>query len=335
MLTLVVSPLLAQNESGLPTNAKAQKSYREGMNYVDRHMLLAALDSFKNADKQDGRHCAACQQQIIKYGIQLQDWKSAETAASQMIDEAGSAKSLADAHYVLGIVLMDEGLNKHKEEPFERAHEEMNKALAADANFPEAVFQDALSLAHANQDAAAKAQFERYLNMVPASDPKRQRALRFIRQPDLARGRIAPAFTVTALDGQRVSLDDLNGKVVLIDFWATWCPPCREALPHIQSIARKFQGQPLVILSVSLDADDKKWKAFVAHNDMTWLNYRDGGFDGPLATLFDVHAIPHTFTIDADGMLQSEAVGDSAMEGKLKKLIARAVEVQTEASTKP
>jgi thiol-disulfide isomerase/thioredoxin len=144
---------------------------------------------------------------------------------------------------------------------------------------------------------------------------------------------MAPAFAVNTLDGQHVSLDDLTGKVVLIDFWATWCGPCREALPHMQQIAKKFQGQPLVVLSVSLDSDEQKWKDFVAKNSMTWVHYRDGGFTGPVASMFGVKAIPQTFTIDADGVLQDEHIGDAAIEGKLKKLVARAQELQ--ASQKP
>ena len=68
---------------------------------------------------------------------------------------------------------------------------------------------------------------------------------------------------------------------------------------------------------------------------MAWPQYRDGGFTGPIATLFAVHAIPHTFTIDADGILQEEHIGDASVEGKLKKLIARARELQpTEAIVK-
>ena len=67
-----------------------------------------------------------------------------------------------------------------------------------------------------------------------------------------------------------------------------------------------------------------QWKEFVAKNEMSWPQYRDGGFTGPIARLFDVRAIPHTFTIDADGILQDEHIGDAAIEGKIKKLIARA-----------
>jgi hypothetical protein len=72
----------------------------------------------------------------------------------------------------------------------------------------------------------------------------------------------------------------------------------------MQQIAKNFQGQPLVVLSVSLDSDEQKWKDFITKNGMTWVQYRDGGFTGPVANLFGVKAIPQTFTIDVDGVLQ-------------------------------
>lgn len=333
LLAFAVAPLRAQEEMAGPTDEKAQKSYKQGMNYLNQHMTVAAFESFKKADKQDGGRCKACQKRVIKYGIELGDWKAAETAAEEMVEEAQGAKDLALAHYQFGIILMDEGLTRHKDEIFERAHDEMTKALAAVEDFPMAIYNDGLALAHLNQDAAAKAQFERFAKMAPAGDPNRQRALLFISQPEMARARMAPPFAVTTLSGKRISLDDLKGKVVLIDFWATWCGPCREALPHMREIARKFQGQPLVILSVSLDSDENKWKEFVTKNGMIWMNCRDGSFDGPLAKMFDVHAIPHTFTIDADGVLQDEHIGDAAIEGKLKKQIARAQQMQAAVNT--
>jgi thiol-disulfide isomerase/thioredoxin len=181
-----------------------------------------------------------------------------------------------------------------------------------------------MALAHLRQDAAAKAQFEIFLKTAPPSDVDRARAQRFIDDPALARARMAPPFSITTLRGRQVSLDGLTGKVVLIDFWATWCGPCREALPNIQEIARKFSGQPLVILSVSLDSDDAAWRKFVAKHDMTWLQYRDGYWNGPLAHLFGVTEIPHTFTIDADGVLADEHIGDANIEKRLKKLCAQA-----------
>jgi len=131
----------------------------------------------------------------------------------------------------------------------------------------------------------------------------------------------------TTLDGQHISMDSLAGKVVLIDFWATWCGPCRAALPSIQRIARKFEGQPLIVLSISLDSDEDKWKSFVQKNQMTWLQVRDGGFNGAVSKRFGVTAIPATFSIDADGVLEDQHVGEADIEGKLKKMVARATEM--------
>ena len=333
LLVCIVAPLSGQQSTEGPTSEKAQKSYKEGFEYLKRGMADSALDSFKKADKQDGGHCAACQKQMIKYGIELRDWKSAEFAASELVADAQGEKNIALAHYQFGIVYFREGLDKHKDELFSRAHEQFTQAVAAVPNFPDAIFADGRALAQLKQDDAAKAQFEQFVKLRSIDNPDRQRALRYISQPELARARMAPPFAVTTLDGQRVSLDDLNGKVVLLDFWATWCGPCREAIPHMRSIAKNFHGQPLVVLSVSLDTDEQKWREFINKNEMNWLHYRDGGFNGPIARMFGVEAIPHTFTIDADGVLQDEHIGDASIEGKLKKLVSRAHELQ--AAEKP
>jgi hypothetical protein len=79
----------------------------------------------------------------------------------------------------------------------------------------------------------------------------------------------------------------------------------------------------------SLDSDEQKWKDFIGKNEMTWSQYRDGGFEGRIAKMFDVTALPHTFSIDADGVHQEEHIGDAAIEGKLKKLLGRARELQS------
>ena len=131
---------------------------------------------------------------------------------------------------------------------------------------------------------------------------------------------------MTTLDGRQVSMDGLEGQVVLIDFWATWCAPCREALPRIREIAHQFEGKPLVVLSISLDKDQDKWKSFVDKNRMTWLQYRDASSDVSVARIFGVSVIPQTFTIDADGVLEDQHVGDADIERKIRKLVARALE---------
>jgi peroxiredoxin len=327
-LACVVTPVWAQEKPDGPTDGKAQKTYKEAFQALHEDKMIWAVDGFKKADKQDGGHCFACQKEMIKYGAALGDWKTAEFAAGEMVAEAHGNQDIAVAQYQLAVVLNAEGLQKKKDEFFTRAHDEIAKALAADSAFPEALFLDGRVLAELQQDDAAKARFEELVKMQPGDNPDKQRALRYINRPELARARLAPAFAVTTLDGQRVSMDDLQGQVVLLDFWATWCGPCREALPRMKDIARKFAGQPLVILSVSLDSDEQRWKDFIAKNGMTWPQYRDAGFNGAVAKLFSVSEIPHTFTIDSDGIVQEEHIGDASIEGKLKKLVARARESQ-------
>ena len=91
----------------------------------------------------------------------------------------------------------------------------------------------------------------------------------------------------------------------------------------MKKIAKDLAGQPLVIISISWDDDAAKWKAFIAKNEMTWVQYRDA--DHSLSNKFGVEAIPHYFTIDSDGVLTAEMLGSgSDVEGKLKKLLARA-----------
>jgi peroxiredoxin len=320
---------LPQEKPDGPTDEKAKKTYANAMEETkSRGKLPFALDDFKKADKQDGGHCKACQRQMVKYGTELGEWKTAELAANEMIADAGAPKEIALAHYQYAAVLVKEGKEKHKDEIFSRAHDEIGKALAAVQNFPDAIYLDGVALASIGQDDPAKARFEQFVKARPADDPQRQRAERFIARPELVRAKLVPNFSVTTTDGRKISMDDLQGKVVLLDFWATWCGPCREALPHIQQVAKKFKDEPLVVLSVSLDTDEHAWKEFIEKHEMTWPQYRDAGFSGTIAKMFGVNAIPHTFTIDADGVLQEEHVGDASLEGKLKKLIARAHEVQ-------
>jgi hypothetical protein len=193
---------LAQEKTEGPGDEKAQKTYKGALEYLHERKTALALDDFKKADKQDGGHCLACQKQMIKYGLELGEWKTAELAAQEMVAEFQGERDTAIAHYQFAMVLMDEGLAKHKDDFFVRVHEEITKALAAHANFPEALLVDGRALAQLRQDDEAKAKFEEFVKMKPAEDPNRQRALRYITRPELARARMAPPFVVTTMGSE-------------------------------------------------------------------------------------------------------------------------------------
>jgi thiol-disulfide isomerase/thioredoxin len=137
----------------------------------------------------------------------------------------------------------------------------------------------------------------------------------------------SPIFEATQANFETEVIGASFEQPVLIDFWATWCGPCNEELPQMKKIAKDFAGQPLVIISVSWDSDETKWKDFIAKNEMSWVQYRDA--DHELSRRFAIDAIPHYFTIDSDGVLTSEMLGEgSDVEGKLKKLVAKAKAAQ-------
>lgn len=330
IVTLAIASITAsaQQSGSAPTDAKAQRTYAEAVQDFHNHRYGEALNKFKKADKQDSEHCIACEEQALSLATQLGDFKAADSLSRLLIANSHSPEEMARAHYGRGALLLQEGIAKKKSDLLTAADQEFKESLASNPKDVNSLYADAIALARLGQDDPAREKFKAAAELSRPGTVDRTRALRFAARPELARERMAPAFALIAEGGQRVSLDDLQGKVVLLDFWATWCGPCREALPHMRRIAQKFSGEPLVILSISLDPDEKKWKDFIAKNEMTWLQYRDGGFEGPMARLFSVNSIPHTFSIDADGVLQEENVGDASIEGKLKKLISKAREAQ-------
>jgi thiol-disulfide isomerase/thioredoxin len=192
-----------------------------------------------------------------------------------------------------------------------------------DPNNLSAVFYDGSVLARMGRLDDAAREFSAYAAAASPDDPSRSRAQLFARNPKLSLEPMAPPFLVTALDGSTFSLDAMRGKVVLIDFWATWNAPSREELSEIKKIVNHFAGQPLVVLTVSWDQDDIGWRAYVAKNDMKWLQYRDA--DHKLTGLFGVKWVPEYYIVDSNGMLLPGKLTDgSTVAGKLKPLIERA-----------
>jgi thiol-disulfide isomerase/thioredoxin len=332
---LAVAPCLHAADSqqapkpGEPTDPKARKTWDSAVDWQKGRRYSAAISDFRKANQQDGGHCTECLNRAYSLANQLPDYKLAESVAREMLAGAVTPQEKAAAHFQIGMSMQREALvdKKNLDKCFADSCGEFKAALEAVPHWTAPHYALGYSLARLHQDDAARQEFSAFVDQDKSNPALHERVARYLLNMDLARATMAPAFSLVALDGQHVSLDGLTGKVVLIDFWATWCGPCRQALPHIRKIAEKFKDQPLVVLSISLDTDDAKWRGFVAKNEMTWLQYRDAGFDGHIATLFSVHAIPATFSIDADGVLEDQHVGDGDIEGKLKKMVAHAVEV--------
>nr|BCX00074.1 MAG: hypothetical protein KatS3mg041_0120 [Bacteroidota bacterium] len=121
---------------------------------------------------------------------------------------------------------------------------------------------------------------------------------------NLSEGAQAPDFSATDMEGRTVSLTQFRGKVVLLDFWATWCQPCIEELPNLKAVWRKYRDKGLVIIGISLDEDIEAWKRFVRREQMDWVHIGGGsGWEDPVARQYRVQAIPATFLLDREGKI--------------------------------
>ncbi len=130
------------------------------------------------------------------------------------------------------------------------------------------------------------------------------------------KGQEFPDFTAKdALSGQEFSLRDLRGKVVLIDFWATWCGPCVRELPSVKRIYSRFKDQGLEIVSISLDSDPKRFESFVRQKGMTWRHVMEGGGWGTrLAQQYGVNSIPLMIVVDAKGVVVADGLRGRRLE---------------------
>jgi peroxiredoxin len=285
------------------------------------------LARWKNANKIAKGQCVECMHQMIVYQIEQSQWKDVVSTATQLDAITADPREKFFAEAERGAALMHTNDDQPKPEQLKEAEASMRSALAIVPKNANLIYIEGRALAMMGRDDEATQMFRNYLDAVKMSDPYRTRVEHFIENPRLAALRMAPAFKLTTSEGEQISLDDMGGKVVLLDFWATWCGPCKESLPDIQRVAKKFADQPFVVVSISSDSDANAWRTFVAKNNMTWRQYRDA--DGALQRAYGVSTITRYFTIDTDGALQSVKVGAGAdIEGDIRKLLKKAADVE-------
>jgi thiol-disulfide isomerase/thioredoxin len=314
-----------------PTNSNAQKSYDDGLKLLEKGRPDTAVDAFRRADQLDGGHCFMCELEAWDSAMQDFEFQYAEDQSKIMLGNVTAPAMKAQAEYMLGKATLSLGIQVDGDSQLEEADAAFQAAVQLKPNYFDSIYEDGIALAYLKRDEQATTRFKSFLKLAGPDELNYGRAQRLSERPELARTKLAPNFRVTTLDGKTITLESFAGKVVLIDFWAMWCPPCHRALPHLQKIAQEYAGQPFVVLSISLDPDDGKWREFTSKNHMTWPQYRDGGYDGKIATLFGVRGIPNTIIVDANGVFKEQDLGSADIDGKIKELVARAVEASAHA----
>jgi peroxiredoxin len=157
---------------------------------------------------------------------------------------------------------------------------------------------------------------------LPESDYTKRLVADAAKLPKTTEGAIAPEISLLSPEGDSVSLSDLRGKVVLIDFWASWCGPCRKENPNVKRVYDKFKDKGFEIYGVSLDDNAGRWKAAIAKDGLPWYHVSDlKGWRSSAAQLYGVHSIPQTFLIDKDGTIIKAGLRGPELEMYLDRLM--------------
>jgi peroxiredoxin len=142
----------------------------------------------------------------------------------------------------------------------------------------------------------------------------------------LAEGSKFPDFSEKDLAGKPLSIANYKGKVVLIDFWATWCPPCRAELPNVVKTYEKHHADGFEIIGISLDRaqDREKLVSFLKDKNMAWPQFFDGNYwQNKLAVKYGVNSIPATYLLDGQGIIIGKDLRGEDLEQAVAKTLAR------------
>jgi len=140
-----------------------------------------------------------------------------------------------------------------------------------------------------------------------AGTPREREIQRFIDEPSRVRKDFAPEFSTTLRSGEKINLDALKGKVVVLDFWGTWCTACRVSLPLLRSLAASVDPEKAAIISIDEDDPKQQWEQFVQRNRMNWSQVYDG--DRSMRRAFAVDGFPRYFVLSKDGIILAQFKG--------------------------
>ena len=129
-------------------------------------------------------------------------------------------------------------------------------------------------------------------------------------------------FKLPSQNGDSIQLSSLKGKVFVIDFWASWCAPCRMANKWMVKLYSKYKDKGFEILSVSIDENDKDWKRAMKADKLNWLQVNDdGGWNSRTATRWQINSIPFSFLVDKSGNIVAYDLDKEQLENKIRELL--------------
>jgi len=275
-----------------------------------RRRFEDALKSYKRANDMRDKKSAECLLGMAQAYFGLEAYKNVVDSCEKVIEVApGDVQSLAQAYNYEGIALQTQA-NIKDQKKLADAEAAFRKGLALSVELPILRYNLGFTLLELGRDAEGIVELKKYVEAQP-NGSKAESAARLIENPRRAREAYAPDFSLTTADGEFVSLEDLRGKVLLLDFWGTWCPPCVASVPALRDLQKRFAKDPqFKMISVSVnDVDEAKWRGFIDKNQMVWTQYLDR--DHHIQRAFEVRAFPTYILIDAEGIVRFREITSS------------------------
>ena len=306
-------------DSGAKTieqQSEFEKAFDEARVLAAQGRLEDAIDAYRKAAKLQADKCAPCFQMIGHANLQLGKLKESAAAFRQAVELKPANE--ADLYNVLGVVLYLE----NKKESFEQAAVALQRAIdLSGGKLVMAYYNLGFALIKSGKEQQGIEALKKFIELAPAAGEAAQ-ARAVIGNPKMVDARIATSFDVKSSSGEELSLEKLRGKIVLLDFWASWCGPCRVDMPEVRKIWKKYNSDHFLIIGINLDRNRPSFEAYAKEQGVTWPQYFDGlGWGNKISLLYRVTAIPHTILIDQDGVIQATGLRGSDLSNKIGELL--------------
>jgi thiol-disulfide isomerase/thioredoxin len=315
---------VAQESSDPVVQALAQ-----GDLFLSKHKYELALDAYQKADKLSHHSSAAAYLKIATI-------EKKAGAFSYALDDAKRAIKASSDNKVVNIQvlqfrasLLAQMAGKPTDKKLREAEEELRQALALDPTNALTHLDLGMILLRQERDAEGIPELNTYIAS-PGAIPETVAETRLvIANPIRARMPFAPKFSFTTHDNQGISNASLRGKVVLVDFWGTWCPPCRESVPILRDLNKKYSGKAFQLVGVSSDDDEEVWKTFIQAQHMDWPDYID--LTEEVQKAFKIDSYPTFIVLDKDGVIRfrQSGVGETTA-GELTDAINKALKHESD-----
>jgi thiol-disulfide isomerase/thioredoxin len=299
-----------------------------------RRKIEKAREAYLKADKLSHHRCSVCLMRLFKADRQMGDLSAALDDAKRALKVAGDDKTLAVEARLARGTLLAQMAGKPTDKKLKEAEEEFREALALVPGQALAHFDLGMALLKQGRDSEGIAELNACIAAPGASARTVSEARRVIANPVRAREPYAPDFSFTTREGVTMSNATLQGKVVLLDFWATWCRPCREAVPMLLQLRKKYLNRPFQIVGISSDNNVQAWTNFIASHRMDWSECLD--LSGEVQHLFDVNAFPTYVVLDGNGIIRFRQSGMGTLtEGEIEDAINKALKRSLQPSPTP